>query len=386
MRLTDDWATPAGWERAEQRLARPLAQLTGLFARLDERLGAAQGAEDRDRQDADAALTRLAGEEAVALARAEGARLSLDAFLLWRYGAPLGRTDPSALARAGWAARRLAAPSAADAAMQRDPEGLRAFLGRDGPVSDLALQPFLDRIAGAQWAEAAEAFCADLKALSGLSPLTRAAAASLFWRLGGLGTELEGAVLAARCAAGADADADDPTAIDAGHSPIASSLQAVRPGLRFARFLPLGMLPRARKQAGGLTRAGRTAPAASGFRPHLIRTGLQQTGFAQAGFAQTDVLAALLQAGLARLPPLLAGLTRRRGWRAYAASQIPGVGVAPAVLDVLARETLVSANLLRDRLGVSQQAANAALTRLAERGLIEEVSGQRRYRLWRARL
>jgi predicted ArsR family transcriptional regulator len=84
---------------------------------------------------------------------------------------------------------------------------------------------------------------------------------------------------------------------------------------------------------------------------------------------------------------VLAGLARRRDWvlRAGAeAGRLPG-RLPGAAVRLLAEESLVSANLLRDRLGVSQQAANQVLRRLAALGLAEEISGQRRFRVWRAR-
>ncbi|RMF33170.1 MAG: hypothetical protein D6754_17370, partial [Alphaproteobacteria bacterium] len=124
-----------------------------------------------------------------------------------------------------------------------------------------------------------------------------------------------------------------------------------------ARFLP----------AGGLVR---------------LRPGRDAAGEAAAR------LAGFVERATARIGPLLAGLSRRRDWRARAAAaarDMPGRSPARAVA-VIAGETLVSANLLRDRLAITQQAANAVLRRLAAAGLIEELSGQSRYRLWRARL
>ncbi|MEL6236874.1 MAG: hypothetical protein AAFR46_20965, partial [Pseudomonadota bacterium] len=170
MTVDDDLARPASWLAAERQLTRPLAQLAGLQARLDERLaaldtavamGGPAAAGGRGAAlpgsgsaisgsagsgsagsaltgsgfwlgGAGPALTRLAGEEAVALARAAGARLPLESFLLWRHGAPIRRADPADLARAGWAARRLAAPPQALAEALRDPAGLRRFLGLAG--------------------------------------------------------------------------------------------------------------------------------------------------------------------------------------------------------------------------------------------------------------
>ncbi|QDL94785.1 hypothetical protein FDP22_23225 (plasmid) [Paroceanicella profunda] len=308
-----DLSDPEAWAAAERQMPRRLARVAALLARLDERL-AGSGA----------APARLAEEEAVALTRADGARLGLEAFLLWRHGAPAGSTAPGALLAAGWAARRLtgAAP---------DPEagaaGLRQFLGHDGSETDLALRPLLRRPTGADWDAEAAAWSQEMTGLAGLHPLTRGAAALALWHghgLGGPGAVLEGGVLAARIAAADQAR---------------------------ARFLPLGAAPRA------------------------------------AGPGPEARLEAFLARAEARIEPVLAALARRADWADTArlrVAALPGQ-LAEAAAGVLAAEHLVSANLLRDRLGVSQQAANAVLRRFAEMGLIREISGQKRYRLWQIR-
>lgn len=314
---------PAPWREAERGHVRPLAEVAAALARLDERLGAEPGG---------AGLGRIAEEEAVLLVRADGGRLALETFLLWRHGAPGRGSEPGALARAGWAARRLAAPWEGHAP-PADAAALRAFLGHGGREADPVLAPLLGRPTGAAWEAAAEDFLAALGALAGLHPLTRAAAALALWRAAGLGAEgewLEGAVMAARLAA---------------------------EGQGRARFLPLGAAPR-------IGRARSPGEAA------MLRLG------------------AFLAAASHRLGPLLAGLARRRDWAERAQAQAAALpGRLPGrVLALAAAESLVSANLVRDRLGVSQQAANEVLRRLAASGLVEELSGQRRYRLWRARL
>ncbi|WP_118137256.1 helix-turn-helix domain-containing protein [Oceanicella sp. SM1341] len=308
-----DLADPAPWAAAERQMPRRLARVAALLARLDERLGGAG-----------AMPARLAEEEAVALARADGARLALEAFLLWRHGAPAGGTAPGALLAAGWAARRLtgAAPEIGAGAA-----GLRRFLGHDGSETDLALRPLLRRPTGADWDAEAEAWSQEMAGLAALHPLTRGAAALALWHghgLGGAGAVLEGTVLAARIAAADQAR---------------------------ARFLPLGDAPRA------------------------------------AGPGPEARLAAFLERAEARLEPVLAGLARRADWAGLArtrAAALPG-RLPLAAAELIAAEHLVSANLLRDRLGVSQQAANAVLRRFEELGLVREMSGQKRYRLWQIR-
>lgn len=313
-------ADPGPWLAAERALARPLADLAAGLARLGARIEA----------EGPAAPGRLAAGEAVALARSFGARLSLERFELWRHDGPAGRAAPRDLARAGWAARRLAAATPPRAALT-DPEALRGFLGLEGARTDAGLAPLLARETGPGWAEAAGGFCAAMAGLGALHPIARAAAALALWRALAPGGPLEGAVLAARLAA-------EPS------GPGAAAMAG--PG-----FLPLGAWPGTR-----------------------------------AGAAEGDRLAALLEAGLARLPGILAGLARRAEWRARAEAGCPPGRVARAALPILGAQALVSANMLRDRLGVSQQAANAALMRLQAAGLVVEVSRQRRYRVWRARV
>lgn len=315
-----DLAGPALWVAAERACARPLADLAAALARLDERLSTGP--------DPAAEWARLALEEAAALARGAGLRAPLEALVLWRHGAPAGRVARRDLLAAAAAARRLAAPPGMTAAALADAAGLRRFLGLSGLRTDPVLVPLLERPSGPDWMRAAEGFLADLAALAGLHPLTRGAAALALWRghgPGGGSWRLDGAVLAARVAA---------------------------EGQGGARFLPLGDLPG--------PRAGIAAAGAEAW------------------------LTAFLAAGLARVQGILADIRRRRDWAARAAAAAPPGRVVRAAVALLAAEPVVSANLLRDRAGVSQQAANAALVALARAGLAEEISGQRRYRIWRA--
>src|SRR6056297_34064 len=250
-------ADPAPWLAAERALVRPLADLAAGLARLGEHLDAA----------GQPAVERLAGEEAVALSAGFGARLGLENFLLWRHDGPAGRAEPRDLARAGWAARRLAAGTPQDAPLA-GPAALRGFLGLEGRRTDADLAPLLERETGAGWEAAACGFCAAMAGLGALHPLSRAAAGLALWQAHGPGGPLEGAVLAARLAASPCGPVSGPGS---------------GPG-----FLPLGGWPRVRGGAGA-----------------------------------ADRLAALLEAGLARLPPVLAGAKRRAEWRARAAAACP---------------------------------------------------------------
>lgn len=299
----------ASWQAAEAASGPRLAEAAAGLARLDERLALGMG---------EGGLALLGAGEAVALARAGGARVSLDGLMLWRHGAVGGGADPAGLRAAGWALRRLTGPAGETAALAT-PGGLGRFLAdgededkdpRDDPAPP---RPGLAELAGA------------LAALAPLHPLTRAAAAWALWRAAmGREAAVEGRVLVARLGAA---------------------------GQGAARFLPLGPLAPARRPG---------AEAA---------------------------LTALLDAAIPALGAARGLLARRADWRRAAeaeAASLPG-RLAIAVVAQLAEAPLLSANALRDRLGITQQAANATLARLAALGLVEEVSGQARYRVWRAR-
>lgn len=279
----------------------------------------------------DGALSDLAEHEVVELCWAQGDMLAHDRLLLWTHA---GLGQGQLILRAAWAVRRLVAPASAHAQLG-DVAGLRAFLALAQPGStDPALDPFRRRMPPERWAEEAEGFLADLSAAGSLHPLTRGCAAYLGWHwreLGEPGDVLEAGVIAARVAAS---------------------------GQGSARFAPLV------------------------FGNRLALRAIGQ------GADTTMRLGQFLDATRAATDRALGRLARMQDWRTRA---MPRAGAMPGrlptdVVRQMGQTPIVSANLMRDRLGVTQQAANAALRRLAGAGLIEEVSGQRRYRVWRARL
>jgi hypothetical protein len=342
-------ASDAAWRAAEAAHAAALARVAAAQARLDERLrvaaagpgaapdggsdggsdGGPDGGPDGEAAGVPPAVAGLAAAEAVALAAATGAgRIGLEAFLLWRQGGRQGGADPAALLAAGWAARRLAA---APAPLPADPDGLFGFLehGAAGPAAGLAA--LTGRPAGAARAAAAAAVLAALAGLAARHPLTRAAALPALWHRAGLGAgpgALEGAVLALRAGA-------------AGQGTLG--------------FLPLGRLPR-------------VAPVADPAR------------------AASDRLGALLGLAGARLAAVAGELERRAEWRRAALRQAAGLpGRVPrALAALLAEMPLLSAGLAAARLGITPQAANAGFRALARAGLARELTGQRRFRVWRA--
>ena len=162
------------WEVAQAHLAADLASVAMLFGALDERLRALPKGWQH----------RLALLEATELSWWVGDRIALDRLALWDKLRLSGVQDDSqALARAGWALRRLSGGSAYDVSSQ----GISAFLGRanaaTGDVQDMASL---------------------IAAAAHLHPITRSAIAFHGWRMlgtGGAATEGEALVMAARQAA-----------------------------------------------------------------------------------------------------------------------------------------------------------------------------------------
>lgn len=164
---------PAEWRAAQGVLAAELAQVALRFGRLDERLaGMGQGAR-----------TRLAIREVADLGWWTGERIGADRLALWlALRAGMAGEDAPALARAGWAVRRLSGGPPPGQGGWR--AGIAAFLGRppEGAVEEVA--------------EAMEA-------LAGLHPVVEAAVLFHAWQIAavGPGAGIEAAALAARHAA-----------------------------------------------------------------------------------------------------------------------------------------------------------------------------------------
>jgi len=297
---------PAPWAAAQAGLAVELAEVAQLFGALDQRLRLAP---EGWRQ-------RLALREVSDLSWWAGDRLGAERIALW-VTLRTGSTEDTerALARAGWAMRRLTA----------------------GPVEDLAGFLGRTRIDSAPGGGAEDAL-ADLEEVradgQGLHPIVAAARLFHAWRaLGPAGAvDLEAAVLAA-CHAGA---------------------MARVPG-QGALFLPLA-------QTGFEALRGQGAPRAR--------------------------LAAWLRgAGRATLAALL-HLDRVDLWRARTGVEIADLSgrTPPALIALLAAWPQVSAPLAEMETGASRAAVQRNLDRLAARGLIREITGQGRYRVWAARL
>lgn len=168
------------WRKAEADNAARLARVAGRLGGLDERL----------RRGPDGWRHRLALIEAADLSWFVGDRIGSDRLALWIALRLSGvQDDPTALARVGWAVRRLTGGPGPEA-------DLAAFLDRRDPenLADEA-EPFTDR-AGAWIGLMAQA--------ADLHPISRACMGFHLWSLAGLGQHgdmMEGAVTAARIAA-----------------------------------------------------------------------------------------------------------------------------------------------------------------------------------------
>lgn len=300
------------WERAEAGLAARLAHVAGRLGALDERL----------RRGPDGWRHRLALTEAAELSWFSGDRITADRLALWIALRLSGvQEDAAALARVGWAVRRLSGGPGPEA-------GLPAFLGRHDPAQETdtaSSNPSPD-----PFAYRADSWHALMQKGAALHPVTRACMGFHLWALAGLGQQgdrLEAAITAARVAA--------------------------EGGGQGAVFAPLAM--------GG----------AVGLR---------------AGGAPPVRLARWLEGMEGAILAAMRHLDQIEAWTARArVAMAPLSGRTPALLRrVLADWPLVSAPMAEALTGASRAAVQRNLTWMEGRGLIREVTGQGRFRMWRA--
>jgi hypothetical protein len=297
---------PVEWRSAQTELSGELAHVTQAYGELDARLrGVPQGVK-----------LRLALREAAELSWWTGDRLSPERLGLW-VSLRIGSTDDTerALARSGWAVRRLsggAAPGDGLAGFLERPEESAERLDHAGSVADLS----------------------DVLALSrDLHPVVQAAMLFHAWRMLGPDGARDGeaAVLAARHAAAMS-----------------------RASGQGALFLPLAMTgPGAFRGQGG--------------------AGAKLAAWLQG--AEQATLAALME------------LDRLAEWRARADAATADLsGRTPALLlDVLAAWPQVTAPLAEAETGASRAAVQRNIATLMARGLVREITGQGRYRVWCAK-
>lgn len=293
------------WRKAEAGHAARLARVAGRLGALDDRL----------KRGPEGWRHRLALIEAADLGWFAGDRVGPDRLALWMALRLSGvQDDTAALARVGWAVRRLSGGPGPDV-------DLSAFLDRrdpENPVDDA--EPFADRAGG--WlnlmAQAAD-----------LHPITRACMGLHLWSLAGLGQQgdrMEAAVTAARIAASEG---------------------------KGAVFAPLVM-----GGAAGLRAAGPPAERLARWfdgMENACLTAMRHLDDIEAWAARAD-----------------AAMTALSG------------KTPPALRAVLSEWPLVSAPMAEALTGASRAAVQRNLAWMEARGLIREVTGQGRYRMWRA--
>lgn len=292
------------WTRAQAENAARLARVAGRLGALDDRLARAPKGWRH----------RLALIEAGDLSWFAGDRVGPDRLALWMSMRLSGvQTDMGALARVGWAVRRLTGGPGPEA-------GLADFLGRHDPE---CVAVDADR-----FADRAESWSGMISAASALHPITRACMGFNLWALAGLGhhgDRIEAAVTAARIAAG------DGTG---------------------AVFAPLAM-----GGAGALRAAGTPTARLAGWLDGMGAATLTAMRHLD------DVEAWAAKAGAVMAP--LSGRT------------------PPALRAVLTEWPLVSAPMAETLTGASRAAVQRNLTWMQAQGLIREVTGQGRFRMWR---
>ncbi|WP_207101579.1 hypothetical protein [Paracoccus shandongensis] len=231
-------------------------------------------------------------------------------------------TDLGAMAQARWALRRLEG--------QSDPARLRDFLALHR-AEDQADPAWSERPVGTAFDAAAADFGEAMEGLAALHPLARAPAARMLWRLADLspeGAAIEGAVWAAR------------------------DMARATPGLV---FVPLGRHGRAIWADGG--------PPERRLSRHLAAV---TQGAGDAG-RMLDRIADW--AGAAR----------------EATATIKGQNPARIIAALAAHPVLHTAQV-EELAGISRDTAERLLSRMRRMGLVREITGARRFRLWAAGL
>ena len=300
-----DTAVVEVWAKAEGVHAARLARVAGRLGALDDWL--LRGPEGWRH--------RLALIEAADLSWFAGDRVSSDRLALWISMRLSGaQDDPNALARVGWAVRRLTGGPGPKA-------DLAAFLDRRDPENiEGSAERFEDRAGG--WLDV-------MAAAAELHPITRACMGFHLWNLAGLGQhggQMEAAVTASRIAA-----SDGSGAI----------------------FAPLAM-----GGAGGLRASGLPTE-------RLVRW--------------FDGMNSAILTAMRTLDDIEAWT----GWAESVMAQLSG-RTPVALRKAFSQWPLVSAPMAEAMTGASRAAVQRNLAWMEASGLIREVTGQERFRMWKA--
>lgn len=298
-----DTAVIDDWAKAEGAHAARLAKVAGGLGALDDRL--LRGPEGWRH--------RLALIEAADLGWLNGDRVSSDRLALWVSMRLSGaQDDPNALARVGWAVRRLTGGPGPEI-------DLAAFLDRRDPENlEDGAELLKDRAGG--WLDV-------IAAAGDLHPITRACMGFHLWSLAGLGQysdQIEAAVTASRISASEG---------------------------KGAIFAPLAM-----GGAGGLR--------ASGLPPERLARWLE------------GMSSAILTA-MRTLDDIEAWTGRAESVMAQLSGRTP-----VALRKTFSHWPLVSAPMAESLTGASRAAVQRNLAWMEARGLVREVTGQGRYRMW----
>lgn len=300
-----DTAVIEDWAEAEGVHAARLARVAGRLGALDDRL--LRGPEGWRH--------RLALIEAADLSWFAGDRVSSDRLALWISMRLSGaQDDPNALARVGWAVRRLTGGPGPKA-------DLTAFLDRRDPENiEGSAERFEDRAGG--WMDV-------MTAAAELHPITRACMGFHLWNLAGLGQhgdQIEAAVTASRIAASDG---------------------------RGAVFAPLAM-----GGAGGLRSGG---PPAERLERWL------------------DGMESAVLTAMRHLDDIEAWAARAKHAMAMLSGRTP-----TNLRKVFTDWPLISAPMAEILTGASRAAVQRNLKLMDAMGLVQEISGQGRFRIWRA--
>jgi hypothetical protein len=315
-----DLADSAAWRQAQAALAVPLAEAAGALGRLDATLAALDG------EAATGAATRLALAETEAMLWAGGIVLPREEIGRDALDARAA-SDPEAMRLARWALRRLGGQGALT--------DLPGFLGLHRGAGALAgsepgaVSGTAARLRGPDFERGAAGYLSRLDAAAELHPLVRGALAGLLWRQAELSPPervIEQAVYTARMMA---------------------------QGCERLPFVPLGAAGRRVWTAGG--------PVAERLAGHLAAV----ASGARAGREE---------------------IRRLEAWAAEARCATAGIRGQNAgrVIAILAARPLVSAEDVATGAAISRMTAERMLNRMTAMGVIREITGAARFRLWRA--
>ncbi|WP_050527860.1 hypothetical protein [Pseudorhodobacter aquimaris] len=264
------------------------------------------------------AAERLALIEVEAMLWVQGVRVRREQIAAYLSGAGGLSDNRAELARASWVYRRLLARPGPLPA-------IRSFLGLHEVVGAGLPENLSPRPKGAEFDLAAEVFSSGMQEMAGCHPLTQSGYGQALWRLSGVSAPedlLEPATAAGRIAA--------------------------------AECRALGFAPVA---PGGKAWQLSAKPESLGDWLAAVRSGAQS---------------AMME------------LNRVEAWAASARARTSGMkGTTPAkLIDAIAARPILTTEAAAILTGVSRDSAERGLARLHAMGVVQEITGSKRFRLW----